>query len=101
MTPLSRACVSPYYYSIVTMSVYRTVSHNSTSSNGVTLNSWLGDFNWLLKVTPVNRIYETFYHSAIVAIALGRVSFSSYLTLNNVVTLKSRLDVTRGFAHIR
>jgi len=26
MTPLSRACVSPYYYAIVTISIFRTVS---------------------------------------------------------------------------
>ena len=46
-----------------------------------------------LKMAPFDRPHGTFYWSAIVNI---RVPFSSYLTLNNIVTLKSELEVTRG-----
>ena len=41
------------------------------------------------KMAPFDRSYATFYWSAI-------VPFSSYLTLNNIVTLKSGLEVTQG-----
>jgi len=40
-----------------------------------------------------DRPYATIYWSAIVNIALS-LPFSSYLTLNNIVTLKSGLEVT-------
>ena len=42
---------------------------------------------------PFDRSYTTFYWSAIVNIVLS--SFLSYLTLNNMVTLKSGLEVTQ------
>ena len=48
-----------------------------------------------LKMAPFDRPYATIYWSAVVNIALI-VPFSSYLTLNNIVTLKSGLEVTRG-----
>ena len=40
-------------------------------------------------MAPFDRSYTTFYWSAI-------VPFSSYLALNNIVTLKSGLEVTRA-----
>ena len=49
-----------------------------------------------LKMAPFDRPYATFYWSAIVNIDLYLVSFSTYLTLNNIVTLKSGLVVTQG-----
>ena len=48
-----------------------------------------------LKIAPFDRPYATFCWSAIVNIALN-VPFSSFLTLNIIVTLKSRLEVTQG-----
>jgi len=42
-------------------------------------------------MAPFDRSYTTFYWSAIVNI----VQFLSYLTLNNIVTLKSGLEVTQ------
>ena len=42
-----------------------------------------------LKMAPFDRPHATFYWSTI-------VPFSSYLTLNNIVTLKSGLEVTQG-----
>jgi len=45
-------------------------------------------------MAPFDRPYATFYWSAIVNIDLYPLPFSSYLTLNNIVTLKSGLDVS-------
>jgi len=42
------------------------------------------------------RPYTTFYWSAIVNIALSSGTVLSYLTLNNIVTLKAGLEVTQG-----
>jgi len=47
-----------------------------------------------LIMAPFDRPYATFYWSAIVNIALY-CTFSSYLTLNNIVTLKSGLEITQ------
>jgi len=58
------------------------------SNNGVTLETRS------LKMAPFDRPYATFYSSAIVNIALSRTIFE-FLTLNNIVTLKSGLEVTQ------
>jgi len=48
-------------------------------------------------MAPFDRPYTTFYWFAIINIALDYlVPFLSYLTLNNIVTLKSGLEVTQG-----
>ena len=47
-----------------------------------------------LKIAPFDRTYATFYWSAIVNIALSCTIFE-LLTLNNIVTLKSGLEVTQ------
>jgi len=49
-----------------------------------------------LKMAPLDRPYATLYWSAIVNIALSCTIFELYLTLNNIVTLKSGLEVTQG-----
>jgi len=47
-----------------------------------------------LKMAPFDRPHATFYWSAIVNIALYCIIFEyCYLTLNNIVTLKSMLEV--------
>ena len=53
------------------------------SNNGVTL-----------KMAPFDRPYATFYSSAIVNIAVSCTIFEFFLTLSNIVTLKSGLEVT-------
>jgi len=58
------------------------------SENGVTLKTKLG----VIKNAPFDRPYATFYWSAIVNL----VPFPSYLTLSNIVTLQSGLEVTQG-----
>ena len=45
------------------------------------------------KMVPFDRPHATFYWSAIINIAL--VPFSSYLMLNNIVTLNAGLEVTQ------
>jgi len=52
--------------------------------------------SWSLKMALFDRPYATFYWSAIVNIALSCTIFEFFLTLNNIVTLKSGLEVTRG-----
>jgi len=47
-----------------------------------------------LKMVPFDRSYATFYWSAIVNTALS-CSIFEFLTLNNIVTLKSALKVTQ------
>jgi len=48
-----------------------------------------------LKIAPFDRPHATFYWSAIVNIALSCTIFELvFLTLNNIVTLKSGLEVT-------
>jgi len=47
-----------------------------------------------LKMAPFDRAHATFYWSAIVNIALSCTIFEFFLTLNNIVTLKSGLEVT-------
>ena len=55
--------------------------------------------NWvrgrILKMAPFDRPYTTFYWSAIVNIALSGTVLS-YLTLNDIMTLKSGLKITQG-----
>ena len=48
-----------------------------------------------LKMASFDRPHATFYWSAIVNIALS-FTISCYLTLNNIMTLKSGLEVTQG-----
>ena len=48
------------------------------------------------KMAPFDRPYETFYSSAIVSITLSCTTFELFDVLNNIVTLKSGLEVTRG-----
>ena len=44
------------------------------------------------------RPYTIFYWSAIVNIALSSGTVLSYLTLNNIVTLKAGLEVTQDYS---
>ena len=50
-----------------------------------------------LKIGPFkDRSHTTVCWSAIVNIALSCTVFELYVTLNNIVTLKSGLEITRG-----
>ena len=58
------------------------------------LENWVRCCSRSLKRTPFDRPYTTFYWSAIVNIALSGTVLS-YLTLNDIMTLKSGLKVTQ------
>ena len=72
----------------VTVPVSLAISKIFSIKNGVTLKT-------ALKMAPFDRPYATIYWWAIVNIAISCVPFSAYLTLNNIVTLKSGLEVTQ------
>ena len=57
------------------------------------LENWVRGCSRSLKTAPFDRPHTTFYQSGIVNIYL--VQFLSYLTLSNIVTLKSGLEVTQ------
>jgi len=48
---------------------------------------------------PFDRPDATFYLFAIVIIALSGTVFLSYLTLNDIMTLKSEFEVTQGHSN--
>jgi len=78
------------------VSVCRTVSDIFSVKEWRDLETGCRGCSRSLKMAPFDRPYTTFYWSAIVNIALSCTVFFSYLTLNNIVTLKSGLEVTRG-----
>jgi len=59
------------------------------------LENWVRGRSRSLKMAPFDRSHTTFYWSAIVNL----VSFFSHLTLNNIVTLKSGLEVTQYYSN--
>jgi len=64
MTLLSRACVSPYQYSIETTYLVRFLRY-SASKNGVTLKPGIGGCSRSWKMVPFDRSYTTFYLSSV------------------------------------
>ena len=67
---LSRACVSPYQYSIETVSVYRTISETFSVKERQDLETGGRGRSRSLKMAPFDRSYMAFHWSAIVSIAL-------------------------------
>ena len=84
-----------YLPSIVIMAVSVAVCEIFSVKERRDLENQVMGHSRSLKMAPFDRPYATFYWSAIVNIALS-VPFSSYLTLNNIATLKSGLEVTQG-----
>jgi len=80
-----------YSPSIVTMAVCLAISEIFSVKQRRDLGNQVRGRSRSLKMAPFDRPYATFYSSAIVNI----VPFSSFLTLNNIVTLKSGLEVTQ------
>jgi len=78
MTVLSRPCVRPYYYSIETMSVSRTVSEIFNVKEWHDLETMGRGRSRSLKMAPFDRSYTTFYWSAIVNIALSSTIFELF-----------------------
>jgi len=86
---LGAVCYSP---SIVTMAVSVAVCEIFSVKEWRNLENQVRGRSMSLKMAPFDRPHATFSWTSIVNI----VPFSSYLTLNNIVTLKSGFEVTRG-----
>ena len=83
-----------YSPSIVTMVISVAVCDIFSVKEWHDLENQVRGHSRSLKIAPFDRPYATFYWSAIVNIA-HLVPFSSFLTSNNIVTLKSGLEVTQ------
>jgi len=94
LVPFESLGAVSYSPSIVTMAVSVAVCEIFSVKEWRNIENQVRSRSRSLKMAPLDRPYATFYWSAIVNIAL--VPFSSYLTLNNIVTLKSGLEVTQG-----
>jgi len=63
------------------------------------LENWNMGCSRSLKMAPFDRPHTTFYWLAIVSIAIDLSRNIYYLTLNNIVTLKSELEVTQDHSN--
>ena len=81
------------------MSVSRTVSEIFSVKEWRHLETEGRGRSRSLKMAPFDRPYTTFHWSAIVYIYLYLVPFLSYMTLNDIVTLKSGLEVTQVYSN--
>jgi len=84
-----------YSPSIVTVAVSVAVCEIFSVKEWRDLENQVKGRSRSLKMAPFDRPYATFYWSAIVNKALSCTIFE-FLTLNNIVTLKSWLEVTQG-----
>ena len=84
-----------YSPSIVTVAVSVAVCEIFSVKEWRDLENQVRGRSRSLKIAPFDRPHATFYWSAIVNIALSCTIFELvFLTLNNIVTLKSGLEVT-------
>ena len=84
-----------YSPSIVTMAVSVAVCEIFSVKEWRNLENQARGRSRSLKMAPFDRPHVTFYWSAMVTTALS-CTILRYLTLNNIVTLKSGLEVTQG-----
>ena len=84
-----------YSPSIVTVAVSVAVCEIFSVKEWRDLENQVKGRSRSLKMAPFDRPYATFYWSDIVNKALSCTIFE-FLTLNNIVTLKSWLEVTQG-----
>jgi len=84
-----------YSPSIVTVAVSVAVCEIFSVKEWCDLENQFRGRSRSLEMAPFDRPYATFYWSAIVNIALSCTPFSSYLTSNDIMTLKSGLEVTQ------
>jgi len=95
LVPLESLGAVSFSPSIVTMAVSVAVCEILNVKEWRDLENQVRGCSRSLKMAPFDRPYTTFYWSAIVNIALS-CTFSSSFTLNNIVILKSWLEVTQG-----
>ena len=67
--------------------------------NAAYTENWVRGCSRSLKMARFDRLYTTFCWSVNVNTALSCTVFLSYLTLNNIVTLKSVLEVTQDHSN--
>ena len=91
MVPFESLGAVSYSSSIVTVAVTVAVSEIFSVKECRDLEIGAKGHSRSLEMAPFDRLYTTFYLSAIVT-----VPFSSYLTLNNIVTLKCGSEVTQA-----
>jgi len=91
--PLESLGAVSYSLSIVTMAISVFVC-DLFSVKACDLGNWVRGRSRSLKMAPFDRPYATFYWLAIVTIALSCTIFI-FLMSNNIVTLKSGLEVTQ------
>ena len=84
-----------YSPSILTMAVSLAISEIFSIKEWRDFENQVRGRSRSLKMAPFDKPYATFYWSAIVNIALSCTIFE-FLALNNIVTLKSGLEVTQG-----
>ena len=88
LVPFKSLDAVSYSPSIVTMAVSVAVCEIFGVKEWCDLENKVRVRTRSLEMAPFDRTYATFYWSAI-------VPFSSFLTLNNIVTLKSGLEITQ------
>ena len=94
LVPFESLHAVSYSPSIVTVAVYVAVCEIFNLKEWRDLDNQVRDRSRSLEMAPFDRPYATFYWSAIANIALSCTIFE-FLTLNNIVTLKSGLEVTQ------
>jgi len=92
LVPFESLGAVSYSPSVVTVAVSVAVYEILSVKEWPDLENQVRGRSRSLKMAPFDRPYATFYWSAIVNI---NVPFSSYFTLNNIMTLKSGLEVTQ------
>jgi len=96
LVPFESLDAVSYSPSIATMAVSAAVCEIFNVKEWRDLENQVRGRSRSLKMASFDRPYATFHWSAIVNIAMSCAIFFRDLTLNNIVTLKSGLEVTQS-----